>query len=382
MYKGRLGITQRVLVDYRKPFFEKLASLPGLELSVFAGDPAASEGLQTVNRLQNVSVWKSKNLYIPIPRTGCLYYQSGIQKWLEQFDPNILITDSNARIISNKKALSWMHRHRRKVLGWGLGQLPRSGPDWLCNLRRYFAERTIRNFDGIIAYSTKAKNDFVTAGMQEDKVFIAHNAIDNSESERFLQELERSTQSKEQWKKMFGLSNNIPTIIFVGRLLVQKNIDLLIKACSKIIPECQLLIVGNGPAMKDLQAFAKQHDKHIKFAGFQKGIELAKCFMISDLFVLPGWGGLAVNQAMSYGMPVLISYGDGTERDLVEEGKNGLFFQSNNLEDLEKSIRNLLSDSGRLISMGQASLEIIRNRINLDAMVNAFNKALIQTIKT
>lgn len=45
----------------------------------------------------------------------------------------------------------------------------------------------------------------------------------------------------------------------------------------------------------------------------------------STVYVLAGMGGLSINDAMTYGMPVLCSVCDGTERDLVIDGKNGFF---------------------------------------------------------
>ena len=57
-------------------------------------------------------------------------------------------------------------------------------------------------------------------------------------------------------------------------------------------------------------------------AGDLRGEALAQRFREADLFVLPGTGGLAVQQAMSYALPVLVAEADGTQADLVRE-RNG-----------------------------------------------------------
>lgn len=378
MFTGRLSIIQRVLADYRKPFFESLAALPGLDLSIFAGKPLANEGLETANTLKNARLWNAGNRYYFIPN-GYLCWQSGIRKWLREFAPDVLVVDTNPRLLSNKIAIRWMKKQRKPVLGWGLGELPRSGPAWQCWIRKTLAGRMVRSFDGMIAYSSKAAQDYANAGVLQDKIFVAHNAIDNSESEKYLAEFGLCNDWVGPWKNVMGLHPELPIVLFVGRLLAQKKIDLLIKACAPLFPKCQLLIVGDGPAMKDLQAFAKPHERYIKFASHRKGEELAKCYMISDLFVLPGWGGLAVHQAMSYGKPVIASFGDGTERDLVHEGENGFLFYENDEMGLREKITILLEQWEKLSAMGKASLAIIRQEMNLDAMVAAFNNALIQT---
>jgi glycosyltransferase involved in cell wall biosynthesis len=103
---------------------------------------------------------------------------------------------------------------------------------------------------------------------------------------------------------------------------------------------------------------------------------LAKSFIASDIFILPGSGGLAVHQAMSYGKPVIVSFGDGTEADLVREGVNGVFVHPGDVTGLRQKIVNLLAQPELRQAMGKASLSIVRNEMSLEAMVASFNRAL------
>ncbi|HJX41526.1 MAG TPA: hypothetical protein VJ345_08690, partial [Anaerolineales bacterium] len=50
-FSGRLGLQQRVLPDYRAPFFDRLAELCEGGLSVFAGLPGPEEGIRPAERL-------------------------------------------------------------------------------------------------------------------------------------------------------------------------------------------------------------------------------------------------------------------------------------------------------------------------------------------
>ena len=54
---------------------------------------------------------------------------------------------------------------------------------------------------------------------------------------------------------------------------------------------------------------------------------LAKCFMKAQVYVLAGMGGLSINEAMCYSLPIVCSVCDGTEKHLVYENKNGHFFR-------------------------------------------------------
>jgi glycosyltransferase involved in cell wall biosynthesis len=374
----RIGIIQRILTDYRKPFFEKLADLPEFELSVFTGRPLANEGTRTAKTLTNAKLHFTKNRYLPSP-CGYLCWQTGVKQWLCEFNPDVLVTAASPRILSSIIARKWMKARGRPVLGWGLGELPRTGQRWLSAIQKQLAEKFIGTFDAIIAYSSKAARYYANVRNSPNMIFIAHNAIDNSESEKYLQKFMVCNHWLKPWQNSLALHPDLPIILFVGRLIAQKNADLLIEACAPLFPHCQLLIVGDGPAMPDLELQAKPYKKYIRFVGYQTGADLAKCFLAADLFVLPGLGGLAVFQAMSYGKAVIVSFGDGTEEDLLCEGLNGVRFRQNDSEDLRSKIETLLDHPEQLPQMGHESLRIIREKINLDTMVSNFRKALLHT---
>jgi glycosyltransferase involved in cell wall biosynthesis len=93
------------------------------------------------------------------------------------------------------------------------------------------------------------------------------------------------------------------------------------------------------------------------------------------LFVLPGTGGLAVQEAMSYGLPVIMGQGDGTNEDLVRP-TNG--WQLSSPETLADVLQEALSDVSRLRAMGAESYRIVSEEINLERMVEIFVGAVNQ----
>jgi glycosyltransferase involved in cell wall biosynthesis len=79
----------------------------------------------------------------------------------------------------------------------------------------------------------------------------------------------------------------------------------------------QVWIVGDGPERSALEALARQIYPQARFWGALFGADLETLFRQAHLFVLPGTGGLAVQQAMSYGLPVIVAEADGTQGSLV-----------------------------------------------------------------
>jgi glycosyltransferase involved in cell wall biosynthesis len=139
-----------------------------------------------------------------------------------------------------------------------------------------------------------------------------------------------------------------------------------------------LWIVGDGPAKVDFEELAQKVYPATQFFGSVHGSELVSLFTEADLFVLPGTGGLAVQEAMSYGLPVIVAEGDGTQNDLVRS-QNGWLVPSDDQDELQKALQEALSDPGRLRKMGQESYRIVSQEINVEKMVAIFVQALSST---
>jgi glycosyltransferase involved in cell wall biosynthesis len=133
------------------------------------------------------------------------------------------------------------------------------------------------------------------------------------------------------------------------------------------------VIVGDGPEREPLQALAGSIYPSAEFAGTRLGEELEPFFLQADLFVLPGTGGLAVQEAMAHGLPVIMGQGDGTSDDLVTPG-NG--WQCPDAGKLPAVLAEALSDASRLRRMGAESYRIVSEEVNLGVMVRVFTTAI------
>jgi glycosyltransferase involved in cell wall biosynthesis len=355
LFPGKLALQQRVLPEYRAPFFDRLAAACQGGLSVFAGPPRPEEAIQSADRLQVAHHVPARNLHL---LSGPLYLclQPGLIAWLEAWDPDALILEANPRYPSNRAAIPWMHRRGRPVLAWGLGAVSLHG--LLAGLRRWTRETYLRRFDGLIAYSSRGAEQY--RAILSAPVFVAPNAV---------------TPAPPPLPDRPPLAGRPARILFVGRLQARKRIDLLLRACAAMQPSPELVIVGEGPARVDLERLAAQVYPPARFTGAQHGQALDALFDQADLFVLPGTGGLAVQQAMAHGLPVIVVEGDGTQSDLVRTA-NGWLVPEGDLGALTGALRQALASPERLRAMGRESHRIVAEEINLDSMVRAFVEAL------
>jgi len=356
-YSGRLAVQQRVLPSYRVPFFDLLAESCDGGMSLFAGLPRPEESIVSVEKLQVASFKSSQNIHL---FRGAFYlcFQRGMMDWLKAYNPDALIVEANPRYLATPFAVRWMRARGKKILSWGLGAPRVNG------VKRKFWLAFVNQFDALIAYSQRGADEYAALGFPREKIFVAHNSVAGL---RF--NVEGSTDLR---PLTFDLH---PAILFVGRLQSRKRVDSLLRACAEIESTPRLIIVGDGPERANLEALAKEVFPSTEFIGAKHGEELKPYFAQANLFILPGTGGLAVQEAMSYGLPIIVAKGDGTQDDLVR-AENGWQIEPENYAALVATMKNALSDRARLQKMGAESHRIVSAEINIQKMAETFVVAL------
>lgn len=144
-------------------------------------------------------------------------------------------------------------------------------------------------------------------------------------------------------------------IIFAGRLVSHKNIDLLIKSIGTIKrknPTIRLTIIGEGPEKKSLELLTEKLDlkKNIQFLGFLESPDDVYALMKSSkVFVLPSVRegfGIVVIEANACGIPVItIDHKNNAAKDLIEEGKNGFVCELSEKEITKRIMETLENNS-------------------------------------
>lgn len=364
-FDGKVGLIQRVLPHYRKPFFDTLGEACMGGLSVFAGQPRPDEMIKSVEELEVAQLTKGRNLHI-LRRSLYFCIQLGLMDWLNSWNPDVLIVEANPRYLSTPHAINWMHQKKRPVIGWGLGAPPLSG--LFGSIRESRRKHFISQFDVLITYSNSGASEYARLGFPKDQIYVAPNAVTPPPPHPIP-------------------DRPIPTIsqpariLFVGRLQERKNLDNLITACSHLPEHLQpeLVIVGDGPDRLRLVKMAEGLYPKTIFTGALYGNDLAKQFRKADLFVLPGTGGLAIQQAMSYALPVIAAQADGTQEDLIRK-ENGWQVPANDIPALKSTLKEALENKSKLREMGKESYWIVAEEINLNKMVAVFIEAIKRSL--
>lgn len=223
--------------------------------------------------------------------------------------------------------------------------------------------------DGLIAGGTMAKKYLERIGALSKNIKVSYNSVDVKRCQQMVGKFRNRKIQTKQSLKIKG-----PVVMFYGQLIRRKGVDLLIQAFDIVgekFKNITLLIVGDGIEEKSLKSLASRvRHGRIIFIPNPGDRMVCKYYAISDLFVLPSreevWG-LVVNEAMSAGLPVVVSEISGSAKDLVVDDFNGYKFETNSIFDLAEKIEMLLSDETKAVKFGKNSLELIKSFDSVNA---------------
>lgn len=171
------------------------------------------------------------------------------------------------------------------------------------------------------------------------------------------------SQYRKEYRKKLGIEENDKVLIYSGRLINIKNVDIVIRAISELKKtDIVFLITGGGELEKKLMELSMELGVRTIITGFiEEQEELFKHYFVGDALILPStyepWG-LVVNEAMFAGLPVIVSDICGCSLDLVQHGNNGYLIKCDDINDISNHIGSLLfSDNTQ--EMGENSRKLI-----------------------
>jgi glycosyltransferase involved in cell wall biosynthesis len=151
--------------------------------------------------------------------------------------------------------------------------------------------------------------------------------------------------------------------LFVGRLVAEKGVDLLVDAYARyrvaVAEPWSLTVCGTGPLaglVRDVPG--------VEHHGFVQPSGLPRLFHDAGAFVLPSrfepWG-VVIHEACAAGLPIVCSSSCGAVPSLVEDHWNGFLIAPGSVESLASALRRVhLLDDGQRDDMGQRSTEVAR----------------------
>ena len=201
---------------------------------------------------------------------------------------------------------------------------------------------------------------FQSYGIDDRKMVSCPYAVDN---ERFRIEFRNLRNDVVEIKRKLGIPVDHKVILYSAKYIDKKRpLDLLTAFRQLNDPNCWLLMVGEGGLRNEMEDYIRKFKlEQIILTGFVNQSRISEFYAISDVFVMcssigENWG-LSVNEAMNFGLPLILSDLTGCSDDLVVSGKNGYIFKTGDIKELVEKLIDVLIE--RKLHPGTVSTDIL-----------------------
>jgi glycosyltransferase involved in cell wall biosynthesis len=234
------------------------------------------------------------------------------------------------------------------------------------NLRIYnrLDRFSLRFSERIITVSAEIKNDLVRNGIEEARVVVIRNAVQNSYGEKEI------TDHRTEKRQLLSIGPDDFVIGYVGRLSEEKGVHDLVEAASILKEKFEafkMIIIGDGQKREELEGLSRRKglEKEIIFTGFQSDVE--KWLPALDVFVLPSLTEgtpMALLEAMAVGVPAIATSVGGVPK-VIEDGVNGFLINPADSEALADKIMTLIHNSSLSKKIVENAIDIIEKEYNV-----------------
>ena len=297
-----------------------------------------------------------------------LRYQHGLNESLDKILPTVVVSTCHPGSLSEWKMLAWARRRKVRRVAWQCGYEYNPGRI----LKQLALDRFIPQFNFHLCYHSHAQEFAIRHGADLGQTLVMHNTID----ERNIIS-GNAQQAKAELVKRFSQLEGKAQILYVGAVLAEKRLELVFDALEKLNrKDVMFVVVGDGPHLATLkQQYANRKD-WLSVGRVVEGV--GTYFDAADVFVLPGTGGLAINEAMAYRLPVISGYADGSTDDLVVDGVTGFRLREESAAELADRLREVLVDPARATAMGAAGEKRIRGELSFVSFIDRVVGVLVE----
>lgn len=272
-------------------------------------------GIECPNLVKEIETWEATHLLVfgwnyKAHLNVIRHFKGKIPVWFRG-DSTLLDEQFNLKTIARRVFLKWVYSHVSKAFYVGKN-----------------------NYDYYIKH-----------GLRTSQLVYTPHAIDNH---RFSQPDTKYEIKAAEWREQLNINTSDLVFLYSGKFEPRKNLPFFLSSIIEYIESSKkrsikLILQGSGPQEKLLKKLAENHPQ-ILFLPFQNQTQMPVVYRLADIFCLPSksetWG-LAVNEAMACGRPVLVSDKVGCAVDLINEN-SGCIFKSGDKRSLFGSLDSII----------------------------------------
>lgn len=326
------------LNHYKARFLNYLAKESDIELTLLSGIGRKSMGdveisEEWVFKHQKLNVTKSKFGTSKLVRKSLKKHFNSYDWILIPAEKKNLLLFLYANSLKSKSSKTKLFSYNHPILKSGNGKI--SFLDRL--ITKYYYEK----FDRVIFYTKQSCKWAIQQNLiKPSKAFWANNTLDTNEISKHYS---------------FSLPNfDVKSIVFIGRLIPSKRLDLLIAYFENLqgkLPKeiLKLEIIGDGPEKVLVEKAIEKNANITWHGGIIDEAKISPIMKKTAIVFIPGHSGLSVNHAFAYGRPYITLQGSShaPEINYIKHGVNGYILDESEERNLNK-IATIISDENQL----------------------------------
>ena len=345
----RIALLTEIPAPFRIPLFNALAARDGVTLEVVF--------LSEHDPRRTYRVYRDEFAfeYVVLPRVDFqargrwLAVNRGVVRTLRRFRPDVVVVGGWNQP-AFWQALAWARRRGVPRVTWveSTARDVRSRSRGAALLRR----AALAASSAFLVPGRAAAAYLRSLGAAEERIFVAPNAVD---LEIFGNRVAELRKRRESVRSELGLERC--TLLYVGRLVPEKDVDLAIEAAAGL--DAELVLVGAGPDEERLRRLAAP--ERVRFVGRLERDELPAWYAAADVLVHPSpsdtWG-MSLSEGAAAGLPLVATEAAGAAHDLIDDGVNGFRVPIGDREALAAALKRLCADDAFREAAGRRSLEL------------------------
>ena len=398
--RHRVAIVTGIPAPYREPVFQLLARRPNVDLRVFYCAAAHADvaweptGIDASGVERTVLAnWSPDQLR---RKTLVGYFNPAILSELRRFAPTYVI------VYGYNQLTHWLTFGycARQGIPFALrsdsNHLIDTSTSWRSSLRRRLLRWLVARAAAVLPIGSANLAIWRSYGALDRQIFPAPFAVDNHRVAELAGRRANDVRPPSSDTAVSGVRAgvvSVPTdnattgqgdmlrILYVGRLLPRKGVDLLVEAFNQLCAHrnATLRIVGEGSDLARLQQMQSPAARQrTKWVGKVTNDQALRQYAQADVLVLPSryepWG-LVVNEAMAAGLPVIAHHRCGAAIDLIEPGCTGLLLNELSATAIVTALDRCAEDLVSLRCMGRAAQKRVQEW-SFDRTVDGFMAAI------
>jgi glycosyltransferase involved in cell wall biosynthesis len=233
--------------------------------------------------------------------------------------------------------------------------------------RQYKMIKRFRNISDRVVVLTRQNYDFVTANKinRPERTRKIFNGIPMDGA------CETHPESLREWRQKLSIPAEAKVVVTPIRFSPEKNTELLLKIITDVVArtrQCFFIVAGDGPLLEEFKSKIKSGglEHNARLPGFVA--DMQGLLAAADIFLLPSkleLHSIAILEAMSLKLPVVVSRDVGCHEEFIEDGTNGILCDPFTGDGWAEALIRLIKDGPLRQRIGEAGFKTCRERFDI-----------------